>query len=86
VLIPAQYTNQRSKKTQARCRAGAAARLLGIDLAKAARPGTVRKIEEPEREEKTGNLPPVPGKMSENIELGLPWISHVFEDTKSLLC
>jgi hypothetical protein len=32
VLIPAQYTNQRTKKTQAKCWAGTIARILGIDL------------------------------------------------------
>lgn len=39
--------------------------------APAARPSMVRKIEESEREEKTGNLLLVPRKMTEKIELGL---------------
>jgi len=64
--------NKIPEDVQAKCWAGTIARILGIDLkARPARPGMARKIEESEREEKTGNLLLVPRKMSEAIELGL---------------
>ena len=64
--------NKIPEDVQAKCWSGTIARLLGIDLkARPARPGMARKIEESQREEKTGNLLLVPRKMSEAIELGL---------------